>query len=192
MTIGFDKIEKAISQRLDIVRKPLREAGVSLICLPKESGKYIEESNSGLISILIPQISGEGNIEPIINAQIITVRPIINLSLPLRYKDTDEEKPVLEFCAEQIIGLLLNWKPANLDLTQPFQLDSYELFRPEGSMWESQIRFYFQKRIFPITPDPDSNQPGIKEQIKIKLFAVLDLKPTEPTEFFSFDVPKKP
>lgn len=167
MSFYLGQLEEEIYQRLEPLRQALIDADIPLACLPKNAGNYKREVD-GLISILIPNVSNVEVFNKVSNTQLVEHTILINLSLPKRYQETDVEKDVLEFCVQQVTGLLLGFKPTIKNVRREFNFNQYSLFRPEGKMWEAQLEFNVQIDIASL-PQKSSI---IKEQLeKITLFA---------------------
>jgi hypothetical protein len=169
MTLELSILELAIAQRLDPLRQALDDYGIPVRCLPKEAGKYSEEE-VGQIAIFVPNVQGVTSDLLALTAQDTEINVNINLSLGKRYQDVPGEKDVLEYVADQVIGLLLGFYPyAQTIMRRPLYVKSYELFKPSGGRWESQLQFGCVKQIRSI-PLPDNY-----EVTKVSWFASLDL-----------------
>jgi hypothetical protein len=93
----------------------------------------------------------------------------VNLSLGARYQDMPGEKNVLEYCSDQVVGLLLGFSPYPDEIIKrPIFFKSYELFKP-SDRWEAQLQFGCTKQIRSI-PFEDEY-----EVVRVELFASLDL-----------------
>jgi hypothetical protein len=168
MTLELSVIELAIASRLDPLRQALKDYGIPIAALPKEAGAYSEDEE-GAIAILIPSATGITNDPLAITAQDAEINVSINISLGKRYQDVVGEKDVLEWCCDQVIGLLLGFFPYPELMKRPLYFKSYELFKPNNNRWEGQVNFACVKQVRSV---PFANE---YEVIRVQLLASLDL-----------------
>jgi hypothetical protein len=169
MTLELSVLELAIAQQLDPLRQALRDYGIPLAALPKLAGAYSEDEE-GAIAIFIPSATGITNDPLALTAQDAEINVSINISLGKRYQDVEGEKDVLEWCCDQVIGLLLGFSPYPSEvMKRPLYFKGYELFKPNNDRWEGQVNFACVKQIRSI---PFAEE---YEVIKVQLLASLNL-----------------
>jgi hypothetical protein len=168
VTLELSVLELAIASRLDPLRQALKEYGIPIAALPKEAGAYSEDEE-GAIAILIPSATGITNDPTATTAQDAEINVSINISLGKRYQDVAGERDVLEWCCDQMIGLLLGFFPYPELMKRPLYFKSYELFKPNNNRWEGQVNFGCVKQIRSI-PFADEY-----EVVRVRMLASLDM-----------------
>lgn len=169
MTLELSVLELETIKRLKPLSDALTEYGIPVNCLPKLAGAYSEDE-IGQIAVFVASATGvTGNPLDLV-AQDVELTVTVNLSLGKRYQDVPGERNVLEYCADQAIGLLLGFYPYPQEvMKRPFFFKNYELFRPNGNRWEAQINFGCVKQLRSTAIEPEY------EVVKVQLFNSLDL-----------------
>jgi hypothetical protein len=75
------------------------------------------------------------------------MRIYIRVNLAKRFQESENEKDVLEWIVDRIVGLLIGYLPENFNITRAIRFDRYELFRPEGGQWAAELQFNLQQTI---------------------------------------------
>lgn len=168
MVLGVTELDVAISERLKPVRETLADCGITVASLPKEVGKYLTDEDIGAIIITIPKVSNVSGDDIVDGFQDVLQTINIRITLPKRYTDDPTEKDVLEWCASQITGLLIGFKPDISRVKRPIRFEDYQLLTPDKGNWSCDLTFNLLKTISSL----DYVEPNYPEQLlPLQLFA---------------------
>lgn len=168
MVLGVTELDVAISERLKPVRETLSDCGITVASLPKEVGKYLSNEDVGSIIITIPRVSSLSENDIVEGYQDVLQIINIRITLPKRYQDDPTEKDVLEWCASQITGLLVGFKPNIPRIKRPIRFEEYQLLTPDNGNWSCDLTFNLQKTISNLDYIED-NYP--EQLLPLQLFA---------------------
>ena len=160
MPLNYQAFDEAIAERLRPVREIL--AGVPVSALPNKAQQLgFEEFEA--IDWLFLKFSGIPR--PWNSAtkhQDIRMTLLVRLAFDYRYAESPEEKRVLEWAEQTVLGLLVCWRipGANTDLEiDPGQ--GGQIFPPTEGRWLKELRFVFETTVVQINI-PDVQQPKVK------------------------------
>ena len=165
--LGITQLDKALTARLDPLRKALQQERISVAGLPKDAGKYSHEE-VGTVRVLAPTVRNAGGRDGIYE-YVYTV--VVSISLNKRYADDPKEKATLEWVAEEIHTLFYEFNPFD-GSDRPknnLSLQDYNLFKPAGGQWQAEMIFTCSKTVSG-SPLPNENY----DTLAIALFNSLN------------------
>ena len=143
--LRLSELDLWISAELEPLRLDLVEKGVKVAMLPKEAAAYSQDSKQGIISIAIPQVTGEDPGDRGIGQNLIYEINVL-IRMPKRYQDRPEEKKAIEYLADAVANNLVRKYPlGDEDIITPIWLLSYELLQPDGGQWTASVTFRFKR-----------------------------------------------